>query len=553
MTKKIFRSIVAVATVVLLASLFIITSFFYDYFGNVQKKQMEDELRLAAAGVEQNGAEYLEHISSEHFRLTLIAPDGNVIYDTEADAASLENHAARGEVKEAFESGEGESVRYSSTLLEKTAYHALRLSDKSVLRISASYATASGVALGMISPIIAVGIGALILSAVLAARVSKNIVAPLNKLDLEHPLDNDSYEELSPLLSRISKQRAQIAEQLSELCRRTEEFEHITSSMKEGLVLIDESENILSINPAAMKIFSAETGCVGKSFLTLDRSRELNSAIKSAFENGHSEMRREKDGFVYQLDISHIELNNSASGAVILAFDITEKESAEQARREFTANVSHELKTPLQGIIGSAELIENGMVKAEDMPRFVGHIRTEAQRLVNLVNDIIRLSQLDEGSAMQKEDFDLLSVANEAAHDLENTAAEKGVSLSVSGESVFVNGIKRLLYEVIYNLGENAVKYNVENGSVFISVAKSGENAVITVKDSGIGIAPEHQSRIFERFYRVDKSHSKSSGGTGLGLSIVKHAVMLHGGQIELESEPGCGTTIKVIIPRSGK
>lgn len=553
MTKKIFRSIVAVAAVVLLASLFIITSFFYDYFGNVQKKQMEDELRLAAAGVEQSGAEYLEHISSEHFRLTLIAPDGNVIYDTEADAASLENHAAREEVKEAFENGEGESVRYSSTLLEKTAYHALRLSDKSVLRISASYATASGVALGMISPIIAVGIGALILSAVLAARVSKNIVAPLNKLDLEHPLDNDSYEELSPLLSRINKQRAQIAEQLSELCRRTEEFEHITSSMKEGLVLIDKNENILSINPAAMKIFSAETGCVGKSFLTLDRSRELNSAIKSAFENGHSEMRREKDGFVYQLDISHIELNNSASGAVILAFDITEKESAEQARREFTANVSHELKTPLQGIIGSAELIENGMVKAEDMPRFVGHIRTEAQRLVNLVNDIIRLSQLDEGSAMQKEDFDLLSVANEAARDLENTAAEKGVSLSVSGESVFVNGIKRLLYEVIYNLGENAVKYNVENGSVFISVAKSGENAVITVKDSGIGIAPEHQSRIFERFYRVDKSHSKSSGGTGLGLSIVKHAVMLHGGQIELESEPGCGTTIKVIIPRSGK
>ena len=553
MTKKIFRSIVAVAAVVLLASLFIITSFFYDYFGNVQKKQMEDELRLAAAGVEQNGAEYLEHTSSEHFRLTLIAPDGNVIYDTETDAASLENHAAREEVKEAFENGEGESVRYSSTLLEKTAYHALRLSDKSVLRISASYATASGVALGMISPIIAVGIGALILSAVLAARVSKNIVAPLNKLDLEHPLDNDSYEELSPLLSRINKQRAQIAEQLSELCRRTEEFEHITSSMKEGLVLIDKNENILSINPAAMKIFSAEASCVGKSFLTLDRSRELNSAIKSALGCGHSEVRREKDGSVYQLDISRIEPNSTTSGAVILAFDITEKESAEQARREFTANVSHELKTPLQGIIGSAELIENGMVKAEDMPRFVGHIRTEAQRLVNLVNDIIRLSQLDEGSAMQKEDFDLLSVANEAAHDLENTAAEKGVSLSVSGKSTFVNGIKRLLYEVIYNLGENAVKYNVENGSVFISVAEDGENAVITVKDSGIGIAPEHQSRIFERFYRVDKSHSKSSGGTGLGLSIVKHAVMLHGGQIELESEPGCGTTIKVIIPRSGK
>lgn len=553
MTKKIFRSIVLVAASVLLASLVIILSCFYDYFARLQKQQLKDELYLAAASIEESGVLYLQNLSSESFRLTLVAKNGSVIYDTAVDAKTLEDHTDREEIKEAFETGRGESVRYSSTMLEKTIYCAKRLSDGSVLRISVNRATVGAIALGMVSPVIAVGIGALILSGVLASHLSKRIVAPLNQLDLEHPLENDSYEELSPLLSRINKQRAQISDQLSELRYKTEEFEQITDNMKEGLVLIDRSENVVSINPAAKKIFSATDDCTGKSFLTVDRSRDFNVAIKSAFENGHSEIRSQKDGRTYQFDISRIDSEECSFGAVILAFDITEHENSEKARREFTANVSHELKTPLQGIIGSAELIENGLVKQEDMPRFVGHIRTEAQRLVNLVNDIIRLSQLDEGVSLPKERVDLLAVAKEAARDLDAAAADKKVSLSVEGESVFVDGIKRLLYEIVYNLGENAVKYNVENGNVVISVAAKDKNAVLTVSDSGIGIAPEHQNRIFERFYRVDKSHSKASGGTGLGLSIVKHAVLQHGGKTEIESEPGKGTVIRVILPFAAK
>ena len=549
MTKKIFRSIVIVAASVLLASLVIISSCFYEYFGRLQRQEMKDELYLAATAVEHGGDDYLKNISSGHFRLSLIAKDGSVLYDTAADAESLENHGDREEVKQALESGEGESIRYSSTLLQKTIYCAKRLDDGRVLRISVSRATVGAIAMGMISPIIAVGVGALILSGVLASRLAKRIVEPLNKLDLEHPLDNDSYEELSPLLSRINRQRAQIAEQLAELRHRTDEFEQVTRNMKEGLVLIDTNENVLSINSAARNIFSAAEDCIGKSFLTVDRSRDLNAAIHSAFEHGHSEIHSDKNGRTYQFDISRIDSDGSAFGAVILLFDITDRENAEKLRREFTANVSHELKTPLQGIIGSAELIESGMVKAADMPRFVGHIREEAQRLVSLVNDIIRLSQLDEGDSLPTERVDLLAVAEEAAADLSEAAKARNISLLAEGESVFVFGIKRLLYEVIYNLGENAVKYNVENGNVLISVAKEENSAVLTVKDSGIGIAPEHQSRIFERFYRVDKSHSKASGGTGLGLSIVKHAVQQQGGKIELESEPGKGTTIRVILP----
>lgn len=549
MTKKIFRSIVIVAASVLLASLVIISSCFYEYFGRLQRQEMKDELYLAATAVEHGGDDYLKNISSGHFRLSLIAKDGSVLYDTAADAESLENHGGREEIKQALESGEGESIRYSSTLLQKTIYCAKRLDDGRVLRISVSRATVGAIAMGMISPIIAVGVGALVLSGVLASRLAKRIVEPLNRLDLEHPLDNDSYEELSPLLSRINKQRAQIAEQLAELRHRTDEFEQVTGNMKEGLVLIDTNENVLSINSAARNIFSAAEDCIGKSFLTVDRSRDLNAAIHSAFEHGHSEIHSDKNGRTYQFDISRIDSDGNAFGAVILLFDITDRESAEKLRREFTANVSHELKTPLQGIIGSAELIESGMVKAADMPRFVGHIREEAQRLVSLVNDIIRLSQLDEGDSLPMERVDLLAVAEEAAADLSEAAKASNISLLAEGESVFVFGIKRLLYEVIYNLGENAVKYNVESGNVLISVAKEENSAVLTVNDSGIGIAPEHQSRIFERFYRVDKSHSKASGGTGLGLSIVKHAVQRHGGKIELESELGKGTTIRVILP----
>jgi two-component system phosphate regulon sensor histidine kinase PhoR len=550
MTKKIFHSILLVAGTVLLASLLVIMGCLYEYFGSVEKKQLRDELELAAVAVKENGTEYLSQLSSERYRLTWIENDGTVLYDTVTDAESLENHADRVEVKQALEYGEGESTRYSSTLLQKTMYCAERLADGSVLRISMSRATAGVLLVGMGQPILVVLIVALILSSVLAKSLSHRIVQPLNKLDLEHPLENDAYEELAPLLGRINRQHLQIDEQMDELQRQQTEFSQITSSMREGLVLLDEKEHVLSINPAAEKLFGTDESCVGQDFLTIDRSHDMSLAIERVMDEGHSEARVERGGRIWQFDVSRIGASGAAVGAVLLAFDITERETAEQTRREFTANVSHELKTPLQGIIGSAELLENGMVKQEDVPRFVGHIRKEAQRLVTLIGDIIRLSQLDEGDEMPRETVDLLTLSQEAADDLKTAAAEKHIAIAVEGESETIGGVRRLLYEVIYNLCDNAIKYNVEGGSVTMSVGERDGKAFVSVADTGIGIAPEHQSRIFERFYRVDKSHSKASGGTGLGLSIVKHAVQYHHGTVELHSEEGKGTTICILLPK---
>ncbi len=550
MTKKIFHSILLVAGTVLLASLLVIMGCLYEYFGSVEKKQLRDELELAAVAVKENGTEYLSQLSSERYRLTWIENDGTVLYDTVTDAESLENHADRAEVKQALEYGEGESTRYSSTLLQKTMYCAERLADGSVLRISMSRATAGVLLVGMGQPILVVLIVALILSSVLAKSLSHRIVQPLNKLDLEHPLENDAYEELAPLLGRINRQHLQIDEQMDELQRQQTEFSQITSSMREGLVLLDEKEHVLSINPAAEKLFGTDESCVGQDFLTIDRSHDMSLAIERAMDEGHSEACVERGGRIWRFDVSRIGASGAAVGAVLLAFDITERETAEQTRREFTANVSHELKTPLQGIIGSAELLENGMVKQEDVPRFVGHIRKEAQRLVTLIGDIIRLSQLDEGDEMPRETVDLLTLSQEAADDLKTAAAEKHIAIAVEGGSETIGGVRRLLYEVIYNLCDNAIKYNVEGGSVTMSVGERDGKAFVSVADTGIGIAPEHQSRIFERFYRVDKSHSKASGGTGLGLSIVKHAVQYHHGTVELHSEEGKGTTICILLPK---
>ena len=551
MTKKIFQSILLVAGCVLLASLLIIMGFLYDYFGGVEENQLRDELSLAAAAVEDGGTDYLSRLTADRYRLTWIAADGSVLYDTRTDAESLENHASRAEVSQALTTGTGESTRYSSTLMEKTMYYAQLLDDGTVLRISISRATVGMIAVGMIQPLLIVLIVALILSGLLARRLSRRIVDPLNSLDLEHPLDNDAYEELSPLLKRIHRQHVEIQTQLRELREKTDEFTQITGSMREGLILLDEHGSILSINAAAQTLFGADAQCVGKDFLTVERSHEISAAIQAAAGDGHSEVRTERAGRVYQFDISRITSNGKLLGTVILAFDITEQEFAERNRREFTANVSHELKTPLQGIIGSAELIENGMVRPDDLPRFVGHIHAEAARLVTLIDDIIRLSQLDEGDAMPTEPVDLLAVSQEAAENLHDAAAARDVTVSVTGQPSVIPGVRRLLYEIVYNLCDNAIKYNRDGGRVDITVAHDAGGSSITVADTGIGIAPEHQSRVFERFYRVDKSHSKASGGTGLGLSIVKHAVQYHHGRIELESTPGTGTTIRVVFPNA--
>lgn len=551
MTKKIFQSILLVAGCVLLASLLIIMGFLYDYFGGVEENQLRNELSLAAAAVEDGGTDYLSRLTADRCRLTWIAADGSVLYDTRTDAESLENHASRAEVSQALTTGTGESTRYSSTLMEKTMYYAQRLDDGTVLRISISRATVGMIAVGMIQPLLIVLIVALILSGLLARRLSRCIVDPLNSLDLEHPLDNDAYEELSPLLKRIHRQHVEIQTRLRELREKTDEFTQITGSMREGLILLDEHGSILSINAAAQTLFSADAQCVGRDFLTIERSHEISAAIQAAAGDGHSEVRAERAGRVYQFDISRITSDGKLLGTVILAFDITEQEFAERNRREFTANVSHELKTPLQGIIGSAELIENGMVRPDDLPRFVGHIHAEAARLVTLIDDIIRLSQLDEGDAMPTEPVDLLAVSQEAAENLHDAAAARDVTVSVTGQPSVIPGVRRLLYEVVYNLCDNAIKYNRDGGRVDVTVAADAGGSSITVADTGIGIAPEHQSRVFERFYRVDKSHSKASGGTGLGLSIVKHAVQYHHGRIELESTPGTGTTIRVVLPNA--
>ncbi len=441
MTGKIFRSTLLVAIAVLLTCLVIITGFMFDYFSDVQEIHLREELTLSAAATELFGEEYLRQLSPEADRHTWIAADGTVLYDSQADAAAMDDHADRTEIQQALATGRGSSVRFSKTRMEKTLYEALQLADGSVLRISASRTTAAVLVMGMLPAIFLVAMLAAGLSALLAHRVAKRVVQPINQLDLEHPLENHVYDELSPLLQRLHAQRQQISRQMSQL------------------------------------------------------------------------------------------------------------KQAERSRREFSANVSHELKTPLQSILGSAGLIENGMLQPEDVPRFVGHIHREAARLVTLIDDIIRLSQLDEGVELPRECVDLRQVAEDVLDTLQDAAGNAGVSLSVTGQGT-VMGVHRLLDEVICNLCENAIKYNRPGGSVAVEIGETEQETTLRVHDTGIGIPSEHHERIFERFYRVDKSHSRASGGTGLGLSIVKHAVQFHDGTIALKSEPGVGTEITVSFPK---
>ncbi|MBQ4096096.1 MAG: two-component sensor histidine kinase, partial [Oscillospiraceae bacterium] len=531
--------------------LVIITSFLYNYFTNIQINQLKDELSIASVGTEQSGEEYLEALKSDNYRLTWVASDGTVLFDSQADISVMDNHLDREEITEAFETGKGSSSRRSATLTEKTLYEAVLLSDGTVLRISVNRASGFVLLLGMMYPLIIVIIIAVVISVVLAHKMSKRIIEPLNKLDLDNPTENDTYEEIAPLLHRINKQNMKIERKVAELNRRKDEFELITKNMREGLLLLDKNRNILTINSSAMKIFSADEKCVGNGFLTINRRHEISSAIEKALADGHSEIRASLNEKEYQFDISRIETDGETVGAVILAFDITEQADAERLRREFTANVSHELKTPLQTITGSAELMENGLVKQEDMPRFVAHIREEATRLVALVDDIIRLSQLDEQSELQKENVSLYEVANEVCGVLRDSADKKDIALSVSGDNGNVYGVKHLLFEVIYNLCDNSIKYTPDGGKVEVDISETENGVTLTVSDNGIGIAPQHHARIFERFYRVDKSHSKKSGGTGLGLSIVKHSVQYHGGRISMQSEENKGTVITVVLPKS--
>lgn len=549
MTNKILRSILTVAIIVLSASLAISTSVLYQYFGNMQQAQLRDELYLAANATESLGERYLAQIGSERYRMTWIAADGTVLFDNRAEAASMENHADREEIRQAQLSGSGSSTRRSDTLIEQTIYEAVRLSDGSILRISADRATALVLVLEMLKPIALILLLAVLVSVFLAKRMAKRVVEPLNRLDLENPLENDAYEELTPLLYRIHALHLEIKEQLRILKRSQDEFEQITGNMKEALILLHPTGRILSINPAARALFGVGMACIGEDFLTIERKQEMRLALEEARTQGYAAFRAPKNGREYQFDLSRIDSDGNMYGLVILAFDITEQVNAEQNRREFTANVSHELKTPLQSIIGAAELIQNGIVQPEDLPHFVARIHKEASGLVVLIEDIIRLSQLDEGVPMPHENVSLLAICEEVSENLADAAARKAVSVEVSGEAGVVYGVRRLLYELTYNLCENAIKYNKEGGSVRLTVSQPAEAVCLCVADSGIGIPPEHREKVFERFYRVDKSHSKRSGGTGLGLSIVKHAAQYHHAKLTLESEPGKGTAITLLFP----
>ena len=552
MTKRIFRSVFLASLLVFLAGLALVVGTMYNYFSVRQAGQLHIEARLAANGVERAGLEYLETVDDGEVRLTWIAEDGTVIYDTDAEAGEMENHAEREEFREALRYGTGEGERTSSTLSEKTVYYAIRLSDGSVLRTAESHYTLPALLMGIIQPLVLILVLALILSGWLASRLSKRIVGPLNAIDLDKPLENDVYDELSPLLTRLERQQRQISGQLEELRRRKEEFAAITDSMSEGLILIDSRGTVMSVNPSARKIFGADASSEGRDVLTVDRSPELRALLEKSAGGGRAECCISRGEREYLLTASPVVTGGERQGTVLLAVDVTEKQRAERLRREFTANVSHELKTPLHSIMGSAELLQDGLVRPEDRDRFLGRIRSEAARLVQLVQDVIDLSRLDEGEEFPREDADLMAMAREVAASLADEAERRKVALTVSGEGGTVRGVRRLLWEIIWNLAENAVKYSrPEGGRADIGVSTLPDGRVrLTVSDDGVGIPPEAQNRVFERFYRVDKSHSRETGGTGLGLSIVKHAAQYHGAEVELESEPGKGTTISVTFQK---
>ncbi len=553
MKKNIFKSICIAAAAVFLATMVIILGALYEYFSSTQQSQLKAQTELAAQGVEHEGIRYFDNYSSENPRITWVSKDGSVLFDSESNADSMENHSDREEIKQAQKNGYGESSRYSSTLTRRQIYSAKRLSDGSVLRLSGSHLTIPSLILIMFQPIVFVIIIACILAFVLASKLSKKIVKPLNSMNLDEPRDNQGYEELQPLLDRINNQQTQLKMQSSELRRKKEEFHAATVNMNEGLVLLNESGTILSINRAATNLLSISSYCVGKDILLLNHSIELQELLRKAKNGEHAGTTMNISGLDYQVNVSPVITDDTVTGIVILIFDITEKEKAEKMRREFTANASHELKTPLQSISGYAELLKNGMVREEDTNRFYENIYSESQRMIALVEDIIALSRLDEEAIENKrEEVDLLELAKETVRILTPSAKQKNVSLFVSGDPAVIVGIPELLNSTIYNLTDNAIKYNRESGSVSVRVETGADKILLSVSDTGIGIPEEERERIFERFYRVDKSHSKSMGGTGLGLSIVKHAAKIHNASIELTSVIDGGTTVTIIFPKNG-
>lgn len=547
MTKRIFRTVFVVAISVFLASALLFMTVLYDYFLSVQQNQLRMQTDLAAQGVQNEAMKYFADLSIHNYRITWIGADGSVLYDSASDAGEMENHFEREEVMKAFAEGYGESSRYSSTLTERYLYCAKKLQDGTVIRLSVTEKSLLVLTLGMLQPIIVIFMIAVVLSAFLAFRLSKKIVRPLNELNLDEPLQNDGYDELSPLLHRIDVQQRQIQNQSEELKHKQREFETVTGGMTEGIILLNGKGTILSMNHAASDLLGTNRSSVGKDILSVNRSPELFALFHTAQTGNFSEKIISINNEKYRISASPVAAGEEIPGIVLLLMNITEKEKAEQMRREFTANVSHELKTPLHTISGCAELMSNGVVKPDDIASFSKQIYTEAQRMIRLIEDIIKLSHLDEGADdMKREKVDLLMLADNTIKTLATEAENAEVKMELCGEKAVLYSIPQLLSSIVYNLCDNAIKYNRKGGTVHVTVENGEAFVVLSVADTGIGIPKEHQQRIFERFYRVDKSHSKEIGGTGLGLSIVKHAARLLGAEIKLHSIVDKGTTITV-------
>lgn len=550
MNKKIFRSSLLTACFVLVATIALIMGFLFHFFEKQIQTELANEAVFLAQAVEKEGIEYFEGLNSQNNRITLIDKDGTVLFDSMADASVLDNHADRDEIKTAMKDGEGISIRYSTTFTEKSVNYALRLSDGKVLRISTEQYTVITILLGMLQPILVIMFIAFILMLILSSQVSKAIIEPINKLDLDVPENNDTYEELTPLLKKIAQQKEIIREQLADAHEKQREFSLITENMSEGFLVIDQDANILTYNAAALKLLDIIPPA-DKSVLFFCRAKEFRKVILDALSGKRAENIMTRDERCYSLIANPVFEEETAVGAVIVILDITEHEKRDTLRREFTANVSHELKTPLTSISGFAELMKAGGVEAEHVIDFSASIYDEAQRLITLVNDIIKLSELEDRSiSFEREWVDLYELSEEIIDRLESEANKKKVIFHLIGDKAKIMGVYKILDEMLYNLCDNAIKYNKEGGTVDIIINQTKENVNVIVRDTGIGIPAAHQDRVFERFYRVDKSHSKKVGGTGLGLAIVKHSAMYHHAQISMKSVVDEGTTVTLAFPR---
>lgn len=548
MTKKIFRTTLSASLGIVLVTILMIMGFLYNYFNHIQREQLRTQTALASQGISFEGKDYFENLKTSNVRITWVDNKGQVLYDTQSDAKHMKNHANRQEIKEAIKSGYGESTRWSATLTEKSIYAAQRLNNGTIVRLSVAQQTIFYLLLGMMSPLAIIILLAIILSVLIARYIAKKVSEPLNNIDLDHPLSNDSYEEITPLLRRLDSHQSKIQHQKLLLQKRQKEFDTIISKIKEGMILLDDQARIVSINAEALKLFQINDDWHGRFMMEVSRDLTLKDLIDQGLKGKKKEANIDIENNHYRVLVRPTTDNNRVTGLVVLLFDVTDQLQMEQLQREFTANVSHELKTPLHVISGYSELLANQMVPNEEVPQFAAKIHKESERLVKLVEDIINLSHLDEQEKLPQETVNLYDLTQKVLEGLQAKADKKHIQINFNGEEAILRGNPVLLNSLVYNLCDNALTYNHEKGQVNVTLKNSPDTITLEVSDTGLGIAEKDKKRIFERFYRVDKSRSKIVGGTGLGLSIVKSALDFHNGSIKVDSHLGQGTTMTVLL-----